>query len=82
MDEAGGRLIHVYDIGNGLDPFTVTLNITYKKPVKAPGVILVTSKVVQQERRKISILVTAVDAEGDECVTTETLFVKKKKQKL
>jgi len=78
IDEAAGRLIHIYDIGNGLDPFTVNLNMTYKKPVKAPGLILLTSKVVQQERRKIRVLVTLVDADGDECVTTETLFVKKK----
>lgn len=78
MDEGAGILIHAYALDGGIDPYTVTLNVTYKKPVAAPGVVLVKGRVVSREGRKIRCLTELVDESGQVCVRGESLFVAKR----
>lgn len=78
MDEAGGILVQACGLDGGLPPFTVTLNMTYHKPVPAPGVVLVTGKVIARDRRKTKLLTTIVDDGGATCVSAEVLFVRNK----
>lgn len=44
--------------------FTLKSDVSYRKPVPAPGVILIRSKIVQIERRKRIVTATLEDEKG------------------
>lgn len=75
MDEVGITTIRHYNLDGGRDPATAFLNVTYKKPVRAPGVIMATAKIVEVVRKKIRVWTTIVDDQGDICATAEMLVV-------
>lgn len=82
MDEASGGVIIAYALDGGLDPYTVTLNMTYKKPIQAPGVIVARARIASVEGRKIRVVTDILDQAGDVCVRAESLFVRRKKENL
>lgn len=51
------------------------LNVTYKKPVPTPGVLLCAAAFDRRERNKIYIRGTIEDGEGTVYTTGEGLFV-------
>lgn len=75
LDEVTGALCRLYHLDDGIDPRTAYLNTTYKKAVRAPGVIRTTSEVALVERRKILLRATIYDEVGDVCVIGEVLYI-------
>lgn len=82
MDQAAGKLIHVYKLSDGGDPFTITLNMRYMKPVLAPSVIMAKGRVTKCEGRKIWLETSIVDQHGDVCTMAESFFLAKRQQVL
>ncbi|KAJ4305298.1 hypothetical protein N0V90_000829 [Kalmusia sp. IMI 367209] len=59
----------------GMNCFTAYLNISYKKPLPAPGIVLCTAKIVRRERNKIHMRATVEDGEGTVFTVGEGMFV-------
>jgi len=74
VDEAAGAFLRVYELDNSRDPRTAYLNITYKKVVTAPGIVLVTTKFLSKDGRKMRLEVVFKDAQGDTCLVAEILY--------
>lgn len=75
VDEVGIMTIRHYGLDGGKDPSTAFLNVTYKNPVAAPGIIVAIVKVSQTLGRKINLSTTIMDGDGRLCVTAEMLVV-------
>ncbi|KAF2424915.1 hypothetical protein EJ08DRAFT_594836, partial [Tothia fuscella] len=55
---------------------TAYLNVSYKAPVKTPGIVLVEAKVVKNKNRKIFVRGAVKDEFGKELAVGEGLFIK------
>ena len=85
LDEVMGVLLTVnhqdYAERQGREPdamisqMTAYMNVTYKWPVKTPGVILATAKITKTEPRKWWLEATMEDDERRVLATAEALFV-------
>ena len=75
VDEVAIMTIRHYGLDGGTDPSTAFLNVTYTRPVPAPGVIMATVNVVEIMRRKIKLRISILDGHGQLCVTAEMLVV-------
>lgn len=75
VDEVGIMTIRHYGLDGGMDPSTAFLNVTYKNPVAAPGIIIAVVKVSETLGRKINLSTTIMDGDGRVCVTAEMLVV-------
>lgn len=78
VDEAAGAFLRVYLLDNSQDPRTAFLNITYKKAVVTPSTIMVQTKFISKEGRKMRLQVSVVDASGDTCLVAEILYITRK----
>lgn len=78
VDEAAGAFLRVYEYDNNIDPRTAYLNINYKKAVETPGVMLVTTKFLLREGRKMRLEVRISDKEGDTCLVADILYITRK----
>lgn len=68
LDEAMGSVA-------GISTFTAFLNITYKKPVPTPGVMMCRARVTRREGRKFFMQGSIEDGMGTVYATAESLFV-------
>ncbi|OCL11698.1 hypothetical protein AOQ84DRAFT_373742 [Glonium stellatum] len=86
LDEVTGVLLTLnIEIQNGrgrgqsvsepMNLFTAYLKITYKKPVRTPGVVLCTAKFEKREDNKAWVVGTVEDGQGTVFATGEALFV-------
>lgn len=86
LDETLGILIYVNeDVEQEVNPayelkrvMTLSLNLTYRKPVPAPGVVLGRAKVGKREGRKRWINGTIEDGNGNILTEAEALFIELK----
>lgn len=78
MDEVAGNLINNNALDGGMDPYTVQLNMSYKKTIRAPGVILASSKIVKVEGRKIFVYATIQDNPDTVGTSCELIFLRKR----
>lgn len=82
VDEAAGAFLRVYLLDNSRDPRTAFLNITYKKVVPSPGVVMITTKFLSKQGRKMRLQVTFTDSSGDTCLVAEILYITRKMESL
>ena len=90
LDEALGLLINVnVDVEQEIDKswvfnslMTAYLNTTYRKPVPAPGVVLVRTRLVKREGRKTVVQGTIEDGNGTVLAESEAMFIDLRKVKL
>ncbi|KAK7517586.1 HotDog domain-containing protein [Phyllosticta citriasiana] len=59
----------------GLKSFTAYLNVSYKKPLSAPGLALAVAKIKKVEGRKIYILSSLEDGLGAVFASAEVMFI-------
>jgi acyl-coenzyme A thioesterase PaaI-like protein len=78
LDEVCGRVLGMNRLDKGQGMKTAYLNVSYRKPVVVPGVILATARLVKTEGRKMFVSAAIKDASGDACTTAEALFVRSK----
>jgi acyl-coenzyme A thioesterase PaaI-like protein len=76
LDEVCGRVLGMNRLDKGQGMKTAYLNVSYRKPVVVPGVILATARLVKTEGRKMFVNAAIKDASGDACTTAESLFVR------
>ncbi|KAL6706613.1 hypothetical protein ACN47E_005369 [Coniothyrium glycines] len=55
--------------------FTAYLNITYRRPVPTPGVLLCTARIERREGRKVFVYSTVEDGKGTVYTTGEGMFL-------
>ncbi|GES61474.1 thioesterase family protein [Aspergillus terreus] len=83
MDQVTGTLIGTTRLDGGKGMFTVSLNLSYHRPVFVPAdVIIATSRISKVDGRKIYVLAEIEDAEGNLCTTAEAIFLQKRDQKV
>lgn len=81
LDEELGILLSVnWEWGFGrsyedMSSMTAYLNISFKAPVRTPGVVLVTARVTRQEGRKTFMRAEIIDEKGTVCAIGEGLYV-------
>jgi len=80
LDEVTGVLITVRNTSQKKTlPFmTANLNVTFRKPVATPGVVLARARVVKSLGRKLWIEGSLENQHGDVCSTVSALFVELK----
>jgi acyl-coenzyme A thioesterase PaaI-like protein len=76
----GGVIATLLDeaLGAGIDApcFTAYLNVAFKQPVKTPGVVLLRSRVMRREGRKVWMDGRLEDGMGTVLASAEGLFVR------
>jgi acyl-coenzyme A thioesterase PaaI-like protein len=77
-DEAGGAFLRIYGYDNSVDPRTAYLNVSYRKAVATPGVMLLKVRMLSRQGRKMFLEVRIMDAAGDVCVLAEILYITSK----
>ncbi|GAB1216415.1 hypothetical protein ATERTT37_005630 [Aspergillus terreus] len=83
MDQVTGTLIGTTRLDGGKGMFTVSLNLSYHRPVFVPAdVIIATSQISKVDGRKIYVLAEIEDAQGNLCTTAEAIFLQKRDQKV
>lgn len=55
--------------------YTLKVEVSYRKPVPAPGVVLIRSKIDHIEGRKRSVIATLEDEKGDVLCEAKALFL-------
>ncbi|KAK0658237.1 Acyl-coenzyme A thioesterase THEM4 [Lasiodiplodia hormozganensis] len=86
MDELTGLILNVNNdhrnrssgVNNPLTSMTAYLNVSYKKPLPVPGVILGTSKIEKVDGRKFYLRATLEDGNGQVYAVGEALFIELK----
>lgn len=91
LDQVTGTLINASGADKGRGAVTVSLNMTYKRPVRVPGVVVARAEVRRVEGRKIFVRgdISAVGGEEGEdgegngdgegvCVAAEGMFLVKR----
>jgi thioesterase superfamily protein 4 len=58
-----------------MSSMTAYLNISYKAPLRTPGVVLVTAEVTRQEGRKTFMRAEVIDEKGTICAIGEGLYI-------
>ncbi|KAK3294808.1 HotDog domain-containing protein [Chaetomium fimeti] len=61
--------------------FTATMHTSFLKPVMLPGPVIVRSRVIRRERRKIYVRGTVEDGEGTIMAESEAMLVDKAQDK-
>ncbi|KAH6856578.1 HotDog domain-containing protein [Chaetomium sp. MPI-CAGE-AT-0009] len=61
--------------------FTATMHTSFLRPVKLPGPVIVRSRVIRRERRKIYVRGTVEDGEGNIMAESEAMLVDKSQDK-
>ncbi|QSZ30436.1 hypothetical protein DSL72_004959 [Monilinia vaccinii-corymbosi] len=83
LDDLIGCAAHTATVGDGDQArLTAYLNITYRKPVRTPGVVLGRSWVERREGRKVFGKATIEDGKGMVLTSAEGLFVSVDVEKL
>jgi acyl-coenzyme A thioesterase THEM4 len=83
LDEIMGILLvvnaeYALQLSNGserITQMTAYLNVSYKRPVRTPGVVLATARIMKAEGKKWWIRATIEDSERQELAVAEALFV-------
>ncbi|KAI5856589.1 HotDog domain-containing protein [Tricharina praecox] len=82
----GGAVSAILDIGLGAPvntiAFTAFLNVTFKKPLPTPRVVVCRARITKSEVRKKWVAGTLEDGEGTVYATGECLYVEAKPAKL
>ncbi|KAI9878276.1 MAG: hypothetical protein M1830_001376 [Pleopsidium flavum] len=73
LDEIMALIVRLYP--KALNPYTVYLNVTFKKPLPTPAVILYRAWFTKLRGRKMWVAATVEDGEGGLYATGESLFV-------
>jgi acyl-coenzyme A thioesterase PaaI-like protein len=90
LDEAMGILIEL-NIGLGkenvnpvfgMDPFTATMELRFRRPVVTPGVVLGSARIKEIKGRKIQITATIKNEYGEELAGCESLWLAVEKARL
>ncbi len=78
LDEAVGQLVRVNNARGTLSGnfMTAYLNTTFKRPVPAPGTVLVTARVTQRKGQKLYVESRIWDEHSVSLAKTDTLYMK------
>jgi acyl-coenzyme A thioesterase PaaI-like protein len=87
LDEAMGLVLNVVQLyensktgrHDDINYMTAYLNTSYLSPVRTPGIILATAKVIKEEGRKIWVNGTLEDSERNVLTKSESLYIQAKK---
>jgi thioesterase superfamily protein 4 len=72
LDEISGVVNHQWD---GKPTFTAYLNVTFKTPTPAPGVVLCRAWITKEDGRKRYTYASLEDGRGNVYATAESLFL-------
>lgn len=86
LDELTGLILNVNNdhqnrtsgVNNSLTAMTAYLNVSYKKPLPVPGIILGTSKIEKVDGRKLYLRGTLEDGNGQVYAVGEALYIELK----
>lgn len=73
LDEIMGLIVRLYP--KALNPYTIYLNVNFKKPLPTPAVILCRAWFTKLQGRKMWVAATVGDGEGSLYATGESLFL-------
>ena len=73
LDEIMGLIVRLYP--KALNPYTMYLNVAFKKPLATPSVILCRAWFTKLQGRKMWVAATVEDGEGGLYATGESLFI-------
>ncbi|KAF9886272.1 hypothetical protein FE257_011885 [Aspergillus nanangensis] len=82
IDNLTGTMIAMTGIDQGRGMLTLGLNISFKKLLFGPTVVIAKAWLDRMEGRKMFIRASVEDLEGDVCTTAEALWIIRREQKL